>query len=57
MLEEIKAEKPKLPIIMLSSRPKVQYGEIALSKGAADYFEKFNTAKLVEVIRRVTILQ
>lgn len=57
VLEEIVAVKPRLPIIMLSSHTKDEYGEIALSKGAACYIEKGDTSKLVEAMRRVTLLQ
>ena len=55
VLEEIKAVKPELPIIMLSSHSKDEYGELAISKGAADYIEKSDTDKLVEVMRRIVI--
>ena len=55
VLEEVKAVKPELPIIMLSSHSKNEYGELAISKGAADYVEKGDTDKLVEVMRRVLI--
>jgi len=54
MLEEIKALKPKLPVIMLSSYSIDEYGEIAFSKGATDYVEKGDTDKLVDVMRRAT---
>jgi PAS domain S-box-containing protein len=56
VLEEIKALKPGLPIIMLSSHAEEEYGEIALAKGAAGYIEKSETTKLVEAMRRATIL-
>jgi PAS domain S-box-containing protein len=51
VLEEIKALKPNLPIIMLSSHAKEEYGEIALSKGAACYLGKHETDNLVEAMR------
>ena len=57
VLEEIKAVKPRLPVIMLSSYAIDEYGEIALSKGAACYIEKGETEKLVEAMRLATQLQ
>lgn len=57
VLEEIMAVKSRLPIIMLSSHTEDEYGKIALSKGAACYVEKGETSKLVEAMRRVTLLQ
>ena len=57
VLEEIKAVKSGLPIIMLSSHAIEKYGEVALSKGAACYIEKGETSKLVEAMRRATPLQ
>jgi CheY-like chemotaxis protein len=57
VLEEIKAVKPQLPIIMLSSYPKDEYGEFAFSKGAAEYVEKGDTDKLIEVMRQATVLR
>ena len=52
VLEEIKAAKPNLPVIILSSHAGNNYGEIALSKGASAYVEKGETRKLLEVMRR-----
>jgi PAS domain S-box-containing protein len=57
VLEEIMAVKSDLPIIMLSSHAHEEYGEIALSKGAACYIEKGETDKLIEAMRRATHLQ
>jgi PAS domain S-box-containing protein len=57
VLEEIMAVKSNLPVIMLSSHAKDEYGEIALSKGAACYIEKGETSKLVEAMRRATLIQ
>ena len=57
VLEEIMAVKSSLPIIILSSHSKDEYGEIALSKGAASYIEKGETSKLVEAMRKATLLQ
>lgn len=55
VLEEVMAIKSNLPIIMLSSHAEEEYGEIALSKGAAGYIEKGETSKLVEAMRRATL--
>lgn len=55
VLEEIMAVKSNLPIIMLSSHAEEEYGEIALSIGAAAYVEKGETSKLVEAMRRATL--
>ncbi len=55
VLEEVMAVKSNLPIIMLSSHSEDEYGELALSKGAAGYIEKGETNKLVEEMRRATL--
>jgi DNA-binding NarL/FixJ family response regulator len=57
VLEEIMAVKSDLPVIMLSSHAQEEYGEIALAKGAACYVEKGETDKLIEAMRRATLLQ
>lgn len=57
VLEEVMAVKSDLPIIMLSSHPEEEYGDIARSKGAVGYIEKGETGKLVEAMRRATLLQ
>lgn len=51
-LQRIKAAKPGLPVIMLSTHPQSDYAEIALAKGAACYIEKGKTEGLVEAMRR-----
>lgn len=56
VLEEIKAAKSTLPIIMLSSHAQDEYGDIALAKGAACYIEKGETDKLIEAMRRATLV-
>ena len=56
VLEEIMTVKSNLPIIMLSSHAVAEYAEIALAKGAAGYIEKGETSKLVEAMRRATLL-
>lgn len=57
VLEKIKAEKPDLPVIMLSSHSENEFGGIATLKGAACYVEKGETSKLVEMMRRVVSRQ
>jgi PAS domain S-box-containing protein len=57
VLEVIKKAKPNLPIIMLSSHPKDEYGEIAFAKGAAYYIEKGETDKLIEVMRQILMVE
>lgn len=54
-LERIKAAKPDLPVIMLSTHPQSDYAEIAVAKGAACYIEKGETARLVEAMRRAIL--
>lgn len=51
VLKKVKLVKPDLPIIMLSSYPESEYGEISISHGAACYIEKSRTDKLIETIR------
>jgi CheY-like chemotaxis protein len=55
VLEEIKAIKPDLPIIMLSSFAEKEYGQATILKGAACYIEKGETTQLVEAMRRATL--
>jgi signal transduction histidine kinase/DNA-binding response OmpR family regulator len=57
VLEDVMAVKPGLPVIMLSSYSQDVYGDEAVSKGAACYLEKGETDKLVESMRRVTLLR
>ena len=56
VLENIRAVKPKLPIIMLSSYSVDEYGDEAIAKGAACYIEKGATDKLVVEMRRAMML-
>jgi len=51
VLKKIKLVKPDLPVIMLSSYPESEYGEISISHGAACYIEKARTEKLIEMLR------
>jgi DNA-binding NarL/FixJ family response regulator len=57
VLVAVKKIKPNLPIIMLSSHSKDEYGEITLSKGAAYYIEKWETDILVEAMCKATLLK
>jgi len=57
VLDAIMAVKPKQPIIMLSSSPEEEYGELVRLKGAACYIEKGRTDKLVDAMRRVMLYQ
>jgi PAS domain S-box-containing protein len=57
VLEKIREAKANLPIIILSSHAVAEYGDEAISKGATCYLEKGETDKLVEEMRRATILQ
>jgi two-component system, NarL family, invasion response regulator UvrY len=53
-LKQIKAEKPELPILVLSMHPEDQYGIRVLKAGAAGYLMKSAApGQLVEAIRRV----
>lgn len=54
-LERIKAAKPELPVIMLSTHPRSDYAEAVRVKGAAYYIEKGETGRLVEVMRRAIL--
>jgi PAS domain S-box-containing protein len=57
VLEKIREAKADVPIIILSSHSAAEYGDEAISKGATCYLEKGETDKLVEEMRRATILQ
>ena len=53
-LKQIKAEKPDLPILVLSMHPEDQYGIRVLKAGAAGYIMKSTAAdQLVGAIRKV----
>ena len=56
-LERIKAAKPDLPVIMLSTHPRSDYAEIVVAKGAACYIEKGETDTLIEAMRRAMLPQ
>jgi DNA-binding NarL/FixJ family response regulator len=51
VLKKVKLVKPDLPVIILSSYPESEYGDISIAHGAACYIEKAKTEKLIETIR------
>lgn len=54
VLKELKAERPKLPVLMLSMYPEDQYAMRALKAGASGYLAKDSAAdELVRAIQRV----
>ncbi len=54
VLKELKAERPKLPVLMLSMYPEDQYATRALKAGASGYLAKDSAAdELVRAIQRV----
>ena len=54
ILRELKRERPKLPVLILSVHPEDQYAVRALKAGAAGYITKESvTNELVEAIRKV----
>lgn len=55
ILKQIKKEKPKIPILLLSVHPEDQYAVRALKAGAAGYLTKDSaTGELISAIRRVS---
>jgi len=54
VLTDLKAAKPKLPVLVLSMHPEDQYGKRVLKAGAAGYMNK-NSApeELIKAIRKV----
>lgn len=55
ILEELKNEKPELPVLMLSTCPEEQYAISALRSGAAGYLVKDSAPKeLIAAIEAVT---
>jgi len=53
-LKELKSERPKLPVLILSIHPEDQYAVRALKAGAAGYMTKESAPEqLVEAIRKV----
>ena len=54
-LKQVRAEKPKLPVLMLSMYPEDQYAFRALKAGASGYLTKMTAAdQLVDAIRTIT---
>jgi len=54
-LKDLKTEKPKLPILVLSMYPEEQYAIRALKAGAAGYLTKESAPEeLIEAIRKVS---
>jgi DNA-binding NarL/FixJ family response regulator len=54
ILKELKKERPKLPVLVLSMHPEEQYGVRALKAGAAGYMTKENASEnLINAIRRI----
>ena len=54
LIKQIKAEKPRLPILVLSMHEPEQYAQRALRAGAAGYLSKDSDApQLIEVVRKV----
>ena len=55
VLKDIKRERPRLPVLILSMHPEDQYAIRALRAGAAGYITKGTaTETLVEAIRKIT---
>ena len=54
VLKEVKHERPKLPVLMLSVHPEDQYAVRALKAGAAGYMTKESAPEeLVRAIRKI----
>lgn len=54
VLKEIKQEKPKLPVLILSMHPEDQYAVRVLKAGAAGYLTKESAPEqLVEAVRKI----
>jgi DNA-binding NarL/FixJ family response regulator len=53
ILRQLKAENPKLPVLMLSTYPDRQYAVRSLKLGAAGYLNKSaDSAELIEAVRK-----
>jgi two-component system invasion response regulator UvrY len=56
VLKQLKAEFPKLPVLMLSTYPDRQYAVRSLKLGAAGYLNKSaDSEQMIEAIRRVAL--
>ncbi|HWZ32386.1 MAG TPA: response regulator transcription factor [Bryobacteraceae bacterium] len=54
VLRDLKAARPKLPVLILSMHPEDQYGKRMLRAGASGYLEKENAPEdLIRAIRKV----
>src|SRR4030042_1024046 len=54
VLKEIKAERPKLPVLVLSMYPEEQYATRVLKAGASGYLTKESAAdELIKAVNRV----
>jgi len=54
ILSDIKAVRPKLPVLVLSMHPEDQYGKRALKAGASGYMKKESAPEeLIKAIRKV----
>ena len=54
VLKELKQERPRLPVLVLSMHPEEQYGVRTLKAGAAGYLNKESAPdKLVQAIRKI----
>jgi len=54
VLRDLKAARPKLPVLVLSMHPEDQYGKRMLSAGAAGYMNKESAPEeLVKAVRKV----
>src|ERR1017187_2875930 len=54
LLKELKREKPKLPILILSMHPEDQYGRRVLQAGASGYMNKESAPEeLIKAVRKV----
>jgi two-component system invasion response regulator UvrY len=54
ILSDIKAVRPKLPVLVLSMHPENQYGKRALKAGASGYMKKESAPEeLIKAIRKV----
>jgi two-component system, NarL family, invasion response regulator UvrY len=54
VLKELRQERPRLPVLVLSMHPEEQYGVRALKAGAAGYLTKESAPeKLVQAIRKI----
>ena len=52
LLKEIKAARPKVPVLIFSTYPEAQFAKRSLRAGASGYVNKFNAHdKLCETIR------